>query len=101
MKKQERQLNYVFYSKSSSISYCNYSFAISISYHARRCLCCIAVFVDVFGGNVDASVVPFEGVGDGECFESVRFAEWSKDGITGYDIGEVECAALSIVEGNL
>ena len=64
-------------------------------------LCYIAVFVDVFRGNVDASVVPFESVGDGERFESVRFAEWSKNRITGYDIGEVECAALSIVESNL
>lgn len=72
-----------------------------VNHDALQLLCGLAVFVDVFRGNVDAAVVPFEGVGDGECFESVRFDEWGEGWIAGNDVGEVERAGLSVVEGNL
>ena len=38
-------------------------------------LCGFAVLVDVFGGDVNAPVFPFDGVGDGECLESALLTE--------------------------
>ena len=55
-------------------------------------LCHSTMFVDIFRGNVDAAVVPFEGIGDGERLKAVSLAEGSKDWVAGNDIGEVECA---------
>ena len=63
-------------------------------------LCGLAVFVDVFGGNVNTAVIPFEGVGDGESLESALLAKGSKGRVSGNDIGEVECTALSVVESD-
>ena len=64
-------------------------------------LCGLAVFVDVFGGDVDATVFPFEGVGDSERFETALLTEWRESRVAGYDIGEVECAAFTVVESDL
>lgn len=63
-------------------------------------LCHFTIFVYIFRGNVDAAVVPFEGIGDGERLKAVSLAEGSKDWVAGNDIGEVECAALSVVESD-
>ena len=64
-------------------------------------LCGLAVFVDVFGGNVNTAVIPFEGVGDSERFETALLTEWRESRVAGDDIGEVKRAAFTVVESDL
>lgn len=59
------------------------------------------MLVYVFGGNVNAAVLPFKGVGDGERLEAARLTKGRKRRVSGDDIGEIECAALAVVESDL
>lgn len=59
------------------------------------------MLVDIFGGDVNASVFPFEGISEGERLETVQFTEGCKNRVAVDDLGEVKGALFSVIKSDL